>query len=130
MGFASDDLRALDETGEVEIETRRGDRTYRTVIWIVVDEGEVFVRSVRGESGKWYQRARAEPEVMLHAAGRRIPARAHPAADEDSVERTSAALRRKYRPGGSLNSMLRPEILETTMRLEPNPTGPADQTTA
>ena len=119
MGFTPDDLRLLDETSEVHIETRRGDRTYRTVIWIVVEDGEVFVRSVRGGSGRWYQRARAEPEVVVHAAGRQIRARAHPAPDDDSVERTSAALRRKYRPGGSLNSMLRQEVLETTMRLDP-----------
>lgn len=119
MSFDQEDLRVIDDTGEIEIETKRGGRTYRTVIWIVVDDGEVFVRSVRGASGKWYQRARAEPEVAVHAAGRRIAARAHPAADEDSVERTSAALRRKYRPGRSLDSMLRPESLETTMRLDP-----------
>lgn len=119
MGFNPDDLRLMDETREVHIETRRGDRPYRTVIWIAVDDGEVFVRSVRGATAKWYQRARAEPEVVIHAASRRIAARAHPAPDKDSVERTSEALRRKYRPGGSLNSMLRPEILETTMRLDP-----------
>ena len=119
MSFDPDDLRLMDETGEVQIETRRGDRTYRTVIWIVVDDGEVFIRSVRGDSGKWYQRARAQPEVVIHAGPRAIPARAHLATDDDSVERTSAALHRKYRPGGSLDAMLRPQTLETTMRLDP-----------
>lgn len=119
MSFDQEDLRLIDDTGEVDIETMRGARTYSTVIWIVVDDGEVFVRSVRGQSGRWYQRAQVQPEVVIHVAGRRIPARAHLAADEESVERTSAALRRKYRPGGSLDAMLRPETLETTMRLDP-----------
>lgn len=119
MSFSSEDLRLIDETGEVHIETKRGDRTHRTVIWVIVDDGEVFVRSVRGPSGKWYQRALADPDVALDVAGRRIPARAVPADDEESVERTSAALRRKYRPGGSLNSMLRHEVLDTTLRLDP-----------
>ncbi|MGH8945456.1 MAG: nitroreductase/quinone reductase family protein [Acidimicrobiia bacterium] len=120
MSFDPKDLLLLDEASEVHIETKRADgRSHRTIIWIVVDEGEVFVRSVRGQSGKWYQRARAEPEVVIHAGGRQIPAKAHLAADEDSVERTNAALRRKYRPGGSLNSMLRPETHDTTMRLDP-----------
>ena len=85
----------------------------------MVDEGEVFARSVRGEKGKWYQRALENPEVALQAAGTEIPARAVPAPDTSSVERTSAALRRKYRKGSSLDSMLKPEILATTMRLEP-----------
>jgi hypothetical protein len=118
MSFDPDDLLLMDETPEVQIETRRVDQTYRTVIWIVVNDGEVFIRSVRGDSGKWFQRARAQPEVVIHAEGRRIPARAHLATDEDSVERTSAALRRKYRPGGSLDAMLRPHTLETTLRLD------------
>ena len=119
MGFSRQDLELLDRTGEVEIETRRGDRSYRTVIWVVVDDGEVFVRSVRGELGKWYQRAQAHREVTLHADGRSIEARVMPAQDEESVSRVDEALRAKYRPGRSLDSMLRDEVLDTTLRLEP-----------
>ncbi|HUG09008.1 MAG TPA: nitroreductase/quinone reductase family protein [Acidimicrobiia bacterium] len=119
MGFTPDDLLLLEETREVRIETRRGDRTYRTVIWVVVDDGAVFVRSVRGESGRWYERVLADPDVVLHVAGRQIAARAESAADDESVELTSAALRRKYPPGQSLDSMLRPEVLDTTLRLDP-----------
>ena len=49
--FAPEILRLLDETKEVRIETRRdGDSPeHRTIIWVVVVEGEVFVRSVRGQ---------------------------------------------------------------------------------
>lgn len=119
MGFSREDLELLDRTREVEIETRRGDRSYRTVIWVVVDDGEVFIRSVRGERGKWYQRAEADPQVTLHADGRSIDARVVPARDEESVSRVDEALRAKYRPGGSLDSMLREETLGTTLRLEP-----------
>jgi len=42
-----------------------------------------------------------------------------PAADAASVEACSAGLRRKYRRSYSLRSMLRPEILDTTLRLDP-----------
>ncbi len=41
-----------------------------------------------------------------------------PANDPDSVESASEALRQKYR-GRSLENMLLPETLGTTMRLEP-----------
>ena len=113
------DLQLIADTREVRIETRAGDRSYRTIIWVVVDDGEIFVRSVRGERGKWYQRALKNSNVALEAAGRRIEARAIPAPDPDSVERTSEALRRKYGKSRSLDSMLTPEVLGTTMRLDP-----------
>ena len=48
-------LSLLDEPKEVRIEPRReGDSPeHRTIIWVVVVEGEVFVRSVRGRRGRW-----------------------------------------------------------------------------
>jgi hypothetical protein len=118
--FSPSDLELLDESREVRIVTRAGSRTYRTIIWIVVDGAEVFVRSVRGTRGKWYQRAVANPEVLLEVGSSQLDAYAVPAADPVSVERTSEALRRKYR-GRSLEAMLVPETLETTMRLEASP---------
>lgn len=118
MAFSEDQLRLIDKSREVEIETRAGDRRYRTVIWVVVDEGEVFVRSVRGTAGKWYQRALANPEVALRVGHTTIASRAVPATDPVSIERTSEALRRKYR-GRSRDAMLVPEVLDTTVRLDP-----------
>lgn len=84
-----------------------------------MDEDEVFVRSVRGASGKWYQRTLANPEVAIVVGDTMIPARATAATDNGSIERTSDALRRKYR-GRSLEAMLKPEILDTTLRLDPS----------
>src|SRR5207249_11611429 len=106
---------------EVEIETSRETGTSRrTIIWIVVDDGRVYVRSVRGPGGKWYQRLRRDPAGALHVAGTRTPVRAVPVGDAAEIERVSAALRRKYaRQRSSLASMLRPETLPTTLRLEP-----------
>lgn len=119
MSFNTDALEKLDSTQEVHIETNEGGRAYRTIIWIVVDDGEVFIRSVRGDSGKWYQRALTDPNVAVITGNDRIPAIAVPASDPGSVERVDQALRDKYRPGGSLDAMLRPEVLGTTMRLDP-----------
>lgn len=119
MTFDTETLEMLDSAKEVHIETHEGSRTFRTIIWIVVDDGEVFVRSVRGDSGVWYQRALADPNVAVIAADERIPAVATPTPDLESVERVDQALRDKYKPGGSLDAMLRPEVLGTTMRLGP-----------
>ena len=116
----SPDPTALDAAEEVEIETRALDGTvHRTIIWVVVDDGRVHVRSVRGAIARWYREALAHPDVALHVDGRRIPFRAVPAADAASVEACSVGLRRKYRRSYSLRSMLRPEILDTTLRLDP-----------
>ncbi|MCA1736038.1 MAG: DUF2255 family protein [Actinobacteria bacterium] len=120
MPFTDEQLSSIEKRREIEIETRAGKRRYRTIIWIVVDDDAVFVRSVRGKQGKWYQRALQSPEVALRVAGETIGARAVPASDPASVERTSEALRRKYSEGRSLDSMLQAEILETTMRLDPS----------
>ena len=75
---------------------------------------------MRGERGHWFQAAVDAPDgVAIHADGRSIPVRVVLADDSDSIERCSAALRAKYKPGGSLDSMLVAKTLETTLRLEP-----------
>jgi hypothetical protein len=112
---------AVDAADEVEIETgRRSGETVRTVIWAVVDGGQVYVRSVRAEEGTWYRRIRANPAGVLHVGGAAAAVRAVPVDDRAEVERVSEALRRKYaRSASSLARMLRPETLPTTLRLEP-----------
>jgi hypothetical protein len=119
VALSSEDLGRIAGAREVLIETRSGARRIRTVIWVAVDDGDVLVRSVRGEGGQWYRRAVADPEVSLVVGKDRYPFRAVPVADPDDIERTSDALRLKYPPGRSLDSMLRPEVLGTTLLLEP-----------
>ena len=119
MPLTDTERQMLDTTGQVVIETRVGGRSMGTIIWVVVDDGEVFVRSVRGESGRWYQRVLADPDVALVVGETRLRFRAVPAADAESVDRASEGLRRKYTRGRSLDSMLRPEVLGTTLLLEP-----------
>jgi hypothetical protein len=116
--FDQEILDALRDEDEVYIETSRGDAVHRTIIWVVVDDDDVFVRSVRGPRGRWYRELTDSGEGALVMDGRRIPVRATKA-DADAIERCSGALRAKYRPGGSLNAMLRPETLPTTLLLEP-----------
>lgn len=119
MPFSPDDLAVLDREEEVRIETRAADGTvHQTIIWVVVDGDDVFVRSVRGERGRWYREAVADPDVAVHVDGRRLPARAIPAADPDSIARTSAALDRKYGRDPAIATMVRPDVLDTTIRLE------------
>jgi hypothetical protein len=120
MSFSLEELDLIDRTMEVEIETQRPDGpAHRVVIWAVVDDGRVFVRSVRGERARWYREAVANPAVAVHVDDRRLTATAIPATDPDSVERTSQGFLRKYAGDPAAPSMVQPDILDTTLRLEP-----------
>jgi hypothetical protein len=121
--FDAETLKLLDETREVRIETRRDEDSpeHRTIIWVVVVEGEVFVRSVRGPQGRWYREISSNPEGALHVGDDRIPVRATSATDDATVDAVSAAIRSKYEKSspGSTAAMVRPEVLPTTLELSP-----------
>jgi hypothetical protein len=111
----------LESVEEVDIETTRGPSApvHRTTIWVVLGDGEVFVRSLKGEDGRWYRELTANPEAVLHVEGDAIAVRAIPAADSESVARATEGFNRKYGDSPYLDSMIRDEIAPTTVRLEP-----------
>ena len=118
--FDANVLNQLTNTEEIEIETRSATgRTHRTIIWVVVDENDVYVRSVRGRNGRWYQEATANPDVAILVNGQRFAVHVVPVADQAFIARVSNGYLRKYRDDPDLNSMVRDEILPTTLRLEP-----------
>jgi len=111
-------LAAIAVAREVLIETSSSGKTVSTVIWVARSGEDLFVRSVNGDGGRWYQRVLANPEVALVADDVRVEFLAMPAADPESVARASAGLAAKY-SGRSLERMLDPGVLHTTMRLAP-----------
>ena len=121
--FDLDSLQLLDAHLVGRVETRRDadSPVHRTIIWVVVVEGEVFVRSVRGTKGRWYREISSNPEGALHVGERRIPMRAVPATDEATVEAVSEAYRSKYEKSApaSTAAMLRHDVLSTTLKLSP-----------
>jgi len=120
MRFAPDDLALLADTEEIEIETSRPDgAAHRTIIWVVVDGDDAFIRSVNGAGARWYREATANPSVTIHAGDRALQARTIAAPDADSVARVNDALVRKYTGITGLTEMLVPDTFETTLRVEP-----------
>jgi hypothetical protein len=121
MSFERADLERLAAVEEVEIETQAPDGpVHRTIIWVVVDGDDTFIRSYRGHPARWFREATANPGVALHVDGRRLAATAIPATDPDSIERISAALQAKYsHDPTSLATMLEPDMLDANFRLEP-----------
>jgi hypothetical protein len=119
--FPADVARRLDTTEEVDIETRSAKGTQHSVpIWIVVVDGVPYVRSVRGPQGRSYRELLARGGGVIVARGKRTQVRATHDRSPDAIKAVSAALRKKYpREGDSLASMLRADVLETTVRLDP-----------
>ena len=121
--FDAETLALLDETGEVRIETRWGEAStqHTTIIWVVVVDGAVFVRSVRAGEGRWYREVSANPEAALLVGERRVPVRAVPETDDEIVAAVSEAYRAKYEASypGPTRAMVRAEALPTTLRLLP-----------
>jgi hypothetical protein len=119
LTFPKDTLALLDRTAEVDIETRSSKgATHSVPIWVVVDADDVFIRTYRGPTSRWYREIVAGPGALV-VNGKRIPVRAIAAADSASVKRVSDGYRKKYRKGSSLDSMLVAPVLPTTLRLEP-----------
>ena len=116
-------LDALDGTEEVRVETTRDASSpkHETVIWVVVVDGNAFVRSVRGEKGRWFREASVNPYVTLRVNDRRVPLRAVPETDARTIEKVSGVIREKYGVSypGPTAAMVREEVLSTTLRLLP-----------
>lgn len=119
MTFPKATLELLDRTKEVDIETRSPKGTKHSVpIWVVVDGGDVFIRTYRGKTSRWYRELLASGGA-LGVGPKKIKVRAIPAADAESVRRASEGYRKKYGKSRSLDAMLLRSVLPTTVRLEP-----------
>jgi hypothetical protein len=115
-----DALELLNRSVEVEIRTPRRDGSASSrPIWVVVVDGEAYVRSWLGGRGAWYRRARADGRAALRTGGRTIEVGVEPAADEALNRRVSDAFRAKYgkRSPQSTEEMVTPEVTRTTLRL-------------
>lgn len=117
-GFDAETLDQLRTTQEVRIVA--GERQHRTaIIWVVVADDDVFIRSVRGPKGLWYRAAAADGRATLDIGDRSIPMRVTAATNSASIERASRAFLAKYSPSPYAQMIVRPEVLMTTLRLEP-----------
>ncbi len=116
--FDEERLRALAEIEEVAIRTEKHPQS-AVVIWVVVDGGEVFIRSVKGAKGRWYKDLAAGGRASLEFSGLSLAVEAVPAADERSIARASRQYLAKYRASPYAEAMVREEVLATTLRVEP-----------
>ena len=116
--FDADTLRELRNLRELAIRTEKH-RESAVVIWVVVADDQVFVRSVRGSKGRWYRDLAAGGTATLEFAGRRLAVQALPVSDAGAIARASREYLQKYQPSPYAQSMVRAGVLPTTLRLEP-----------
>jgi hypothetical protein len=110
----------LDAAIEIQARTpRRDGSTSSRPIWVVVSDGEAYVRSYRGDAGAWYRRAKADGTLTLVVDGTEVRATAEPVEDDEVNARVSDAYREKYsaRSPGPTETMVNDEVSATTLRL-------------
>ncbi len=117
--FSAEQINELADIEEVDVETQQAGKPRRTTIWIVVVDGDAYVRSVKAEQGQWYQAFRASPNGALYVGDRRFAVRAVPVTDPDIIARVSDEYMRKYAASEWAPPMIEPDTLPTTLRLEP-----------
>jgi hypothetical protein len=118
-GFDKATLEWLRINKEVTIRTARHPDT-AVIIWAVVAADDaVYVRSVKGVQGRWYRDLASDGRATLQVIGQSISVQAIAAADDVSVAQASEAFREKYRRSSYVGSIVRAEVLSTTLRLEP-----------
>jgi hypothetical protein len=115
--WSSEELRYLDASRVLEIAARRasGDPGVWTPIWVVVVEGEVFVRTWHRRTTGWYGRAVASARASICVAGNSVDMTVT-VAGEARAEAVDAAYRTKYGTAGA-QSMITAEAVASTLRL-------------
>lgn len=118
--FSPELIGQLDGIQEIHIETRSAEGAiHQTIVWVVVDAGEVFLRSFRGPTARWYREILAGPDAAIVVNGERHPVRVEEAIEPGDIARCSRVLESKYAGEPATPAMLRAEVLDTTLRLLP-----------
>ncbi|MGW2255730.1 DUF2255 family protein [Kitasatospora sp. NPDC001660] len=109
----------MDRT-EIVLWVRHADgRWSPRTVWVVVLDGQGYVRSAFGRRSAWYRRVLRHVDTEVEVAGVRLPVTLRPVDDPELVRRVSGAYRAKYGLSwlGPVESMNGPEAAAATMRL-------------
>ncbi|BDI22960.1 DUF2255 family protein [Herbiconiux sp. L3-i23] len=113
------DLATLDRVGEIRIAGRRDDGSTRkpVIIWHVVVDGVLYVRSVRGTAGGWYRGVARRFEGTIEWDG--APHAVTFVLDGSRDDEVDAAYFAKYGRGSSSQAITSATAKATTLRVEP-----------
>jgi hypothetical protein len=91
----------------------------RVPIWIVAVQGQLYVRSWKGDAGLWYRRARRYGTGSVIIRGREHPVRFVPMDDPALDAAIDHRYLVKYRKSPHAQAMIDPPAAGTTLLLEP-----------
>ena len=118
--WTPDDLVAIDGDGELHVAAHRPDGTLRTprIVWHVVVDDALYIRSVRGTEGAWYQGVQRTGTGTIDAGGVHTDVTfTHDDAHDDAVDRAYHA---KYGEGEAVRRITSPDAAATTLRVDPS----------
>lgn len=112
-------LRAFERAGEIDIAAYRPDGTLRTprIVWHVVVDGSLYLRSVRGEEGAWDRGVLRTGIGQIRWGG--ATAQVTFVADHSQDGAIDRAYRAKYGGGSPVVAITSPTASATTLRVEP-----------
>ncbi len=118
-GWTDAELRELGLAREVRVAGRRADGTSRTlvIVWHVVVDGALYLRSVKGPEGEWYKGVARYFEGFL-SWGEHTRAVSY-TLDSSNDPAIDAAYTAKYGNGASTRSITNDLSHQTTLRVDP-----------
>jgi hypothetical protein len=123
--WTSDELAKIGNAEELELASRRRDGSLRkpVTIWVVRHGDDLYVRSWRGPTGRWFRGAQQTHEGYIRAGGVDKDV-TFVDADDNINDQIDAAYRTKYRryADSYVPPMISPEARATTLKLVPRTT--------
>jgi hypothetical protein len=119
VNWTTRELDELDRANEVRVAGRRADGSARTltIVWHVVVDGDLYLRSVKGPDGQWYQGVARHFEGYLRWAN--TTREVTYTLDESRDEAVDAAYFAKYGSGSASRSITSALAKQTTLRVDP-----------
>ncbi|GHJ41740.1 DUF2255 family protein [Streptomyces sp. TS71-3] len=120
----AEDLADFRGSDEIMVRVRRpeGDLDEARPIWVVENEGKVFVRGYRGPDSAWYRRARTSGEGEVRTNGQWRPVQFTPATpDRQAIDE---AYRTKYANSSYVSAILEDGPAAATLRVDAAEPGP------
>ena len=121
--WTSDELQKVGTAEELQVMSLREDGTLSkpVTIWVTRVGNDVYVRSVRGLAGGWYQGTQVQHEGRIRAGGVEKEVSFVNETDPARIQQVDAAYREKYHryPPNIANSVLTPEARAATLKLAP-----------
>ncbi|MEU1980347.1 DUF2255 family protein [Nocardia sp. NPDC019395] len=115
----ADDLATIDRDGELRVAAQRPDGSSRTprIVWHVVVDGNLYVRSVRGDAGGWYRGVRHTRTGTIDTGD--IRAEVTFIRDDSRDDAIDRGYHDKYGNSSAVDAITSPAARATTLRVEP-----------